>query len=229
MKQFLSYFWGVIVRPRSTFDLLASERSVRWGLAAASLGVFQVWGNMALHAAFGLDWLGTRSLLADPTFIAGFGHWRVNLVDYIPFLAAMMPLASLFGLVITSGIALLMSKMWDGQATFEQLVNTLAFATAVPTIVIGAASEWIFGVPIDLLTGRGYWWTAAMNGELGPRVGLAWNLCVFGVYLGANWVWQIALGTVAIRRASRLPAWAAALTMLVAFAASMYLSSVFIR
>jgi hypothetical protein len=84
MRQFIRYFWGTIARPRTTFDALAEEHTVRWGIAASFLGVFQVWGNMALHAAFGQDWLGTRELLADPTLVAGFGHWRVTLADYIP-------------------------------------------------------------------------------------------------------------------------------------------------
>ena len=51
MKKFLRYFWGTIAYPRATFDALAEQRSVRWGIAASFLGVFQVWGNMALHAA----------------------------------------------------------------------------------------------------------------------------------------------------------------------------------
>jgi hypothetical protein len=70
MKQFLRYFWNTIARPLSNIDALAVERTVRCALVAA-LPVFQVWGNVALHAVFGLDWLGTKPLLADPTFVGG--------------------------------------------------------------------------------------------------------------------------------------------------------------
>jgi hypothetical protein len=228
MKQFIRYLWGTIARPRTTFDALAEEHTVRWGIAASFLGVFQVWGNMALHAAFGQDWLGTRELLADPTLVAGFGHWRVNLADYIPVLAVLMPFLALLGLVATSGIAHLLGKLWGGQGTFEQMVNMLAFASAVPTIVIGAATEWIFGVPIDLLTGHRYWWTAAMQGEFGT-ISAIWNVYFWGVYLGLQYTWIIVLESIAIRRVQRIPPWAAVTTALAVFSVSMFLWSVFIR
>lgn len=101
-------------------DALAGERTMRWALIAASLPLLQVWGNMLLHAAFGLDWLGTREILAEPTFVAGFGYVRVGLAHYVPLLAAMMPLLALLGLIIVPGIVQLMSKLWGGQATWEQ-------------------------------------------------------------------------------------------------------------
>jgi hypothetical protein len=229
MRQFLRYFWGIIVHPHTTFDALAAQRTVRWGIAAGFLGVLQVWGNMALFAAFGQDWLGTKGLLADPTLIAGFGYWRVNLAGYVPVLAALMPLLSFIALAATAGMAHLLSKLWGGRGTFDQMINTLAFAFAVPGIVIGAASEWIFGVPINLLTGQKYWWTAALYGELGPRIGLIWNIYMFGIYLGFCWLWQIVLGAIALRRVQKIPVWAAALTMVGIFGASMFLWSAFIR
>lgn len=71
----------VIVRPRANFDAPAAERTLRWALAAGALAVVQVWENAALHAVFGLDWLGTKSMLCDPTFVGGFGYWRVNRVE----------------------------------------------------------------------------------------------------------------------------------------------------
>ncbi len=228
MKQFIRYFWGAIVRSRGTFDALAAQPSVRWGIAASFLGVFQVWGNMALHAAFGQDWLGTRELLADPTLVAGFGHWRVDKAGYIPVLAALMPFLALFVMLVSAGTAHLLSKLWGGKGAFEQMVNTLAFAFAVPNIVIGATSEWIFGVPVALLTGHRYWWTAAMNGEFGA-ISAIWNVYFWGVYLGLQYVWIIALGSIAIRRVQRIPHWAAVTTALVVFAVNMFLWSVFIR
>jgi hypothetical protein len=229
MKQFLRYFWNTIAHPLANIDALAAERTVRWALVAAALPVFQVWGNVTLHAVFGLDWLGTKPLLADPTFVGGFGYWRVRVADWLPTFVILMPFLALLGLVINAGVAHLMSKLWKGHGTFEQMVNTLAFASMIPNIIIAGVSEWAFGVPIDLITGQPYWWTAAMQGKLGPVVGTVWNVYVFGVYLGFQWVWTIALGSIAIRRVQRIPFWAAVLTMLTTFAISMFVSSVFVR
>jgi hypothetical protein len=72
-RQFLCYGWGIVVHPRRTVDVLAQEHSIQWAVAVVSLGVLQVWGNMLLFAAFGYSWLGSRPLLADPTYVGGFG------------------------------------------------------------------------------------------------------------------------------------------------------------
>ncbi len=229
MGQFFRYFWGMVVHPRGTLDALAAQRSVRWGLVAVSLGILQVWGNMALHALFGLDWLGTRGILDDPTLVVGFGQVPVRLAGYVPLLAAMLPVLTLFSAAATAGLAQLLCKPWRGQGTFEQMVNALGFASAVPAILICATTEWVFGVPIDLLTGHKYWWTAAMQGELGPGVGLAWNLYMFGVYIGVSYLWQATLVCLALRRVQKVPVWAAVLLGLICYVVNMAFWSVFIR
>ena len=229
MKRFLNYFWGTIVHPSVTFEALAAEQTVRWAFAVASLPVLQIWGNVSIHYLFGLDWLGTKPILLDPTFVAGFGHWRIAAADWVPVFVVLMPFLSLLELVLYAGLAHLLSKLWGGNGTFEQMVNTLAFATIVPSMVVAASSEWIFGVPIDLISGHPYWWNAAMQGEFGPVIGTIWNFYVFGVYLGVQWIWIIVLGSIAIRRIQNIPRWAAILTMLAAFSFSMLLSSVFVR
>jgi len=229
VRQLFRYFRGTVVRPSTTFEALASERSVRWAVMLTCLPVLQVWGNIALHAAFGLDWLGTRPMLSDPTFVAGFGHLRIGLANWVPVFAALMPLLVLLGLVIIPGVVQLMSKRWQGQGTFEQMFNAMAFAIIVPNMVIGATSEWLFSVPMDLIYGHPYWWNAAMQGEFGPVIGRMWNLYVFGIYIGFQYGWQIFLGSTAIRRIQKIPAWAAVLIMFVAFAVSMFVESVFVR
>lgn len=227
MKQFLRYFWGVFAHPRATFDALAAERTVRWGIVAAFLGTFEVWGNIALHAIFGFDWLGTRGILADPTLVGGFGHWRVNLAEYLPVIVILMPVMALLGLCVTCGMAQLMSKIWRGQGTFEQMVNTLSLA-AVPAVVIATVTEWIFGVPIALLTGERYWWVDAMAGKFGV-VSIVWNIYFWGVYLTLQYVATITLGSIAIRRVQKIPAWAAVITMMATFVFAMFLESFIIR
>jgi hypothetical protein len=229
MKKFLLYFWNTIAHPKANVDALAEESTVRWAIGLAALPVAQVWGNMALHWMFGLDWLGTRPLLADPTFVGGFGYWRVNLATWVPAFAALMPLLALTNLVVNAGVAHLASKPWGGQGTYEQMVNAMTFAFVVPNVVIGGISEWVFSVPTSLVTGHPYWWTAAMQGEFGPVVGAVWNVYVLGVYIGLQWAWMVVLGSIAIRRIQRVPAGAAMLTATVTFAVSMSLSSVFVR
>lgn len=229
MRQFIKYFWGTIVHPRATFDALAAENTIRWAMILACLPVLQVWGNMALHAAFGLDWLVTRPSLSDPIFIGGLGYLRIGLADWIPFYATVLPLVVLLKLVIISGVAQLMSKLWHGQGTFEQMVSALAFATLVPSMVIEATSEWLFGVPMCLLTGYTNCWVAAMQGEFGSVVSRVWGLYVIGVYITFQYAWAIALGSMAIRRIQRIPVWTVILTMLIAFAISMFLESTFVR
>jgi hypothetical protein len=202
---------------------------VRWALTAASLGPLQVWGNMVLHAFFGVDWLGTRPDLPEPTLVGGFGYLRVGLDNWVPIFAALMPLLFLLNLLIMPGVAHLMSKAWQGAGSFEQMVNGMAFAAAVPALLVGAMSEWLFGVPADLLSGHGYWWTAAMHGEFGPTVATIWNFYVIGVYSTLQYGWIVALGAIAIRRIQRIPVWAAGLTSVAGFAVYMFIASVFVR
>lgn len=64
----------------------------------------------------------------------------------------------------------------------------MTFAIVVPEMVIAAASEWLFSVPMELLTGHPYWWNPAMLGGFGPLVGAngmptSWGLCWAAVCL----------------------------------------------
>ena len=165
--RFVWYAWGTIVRPGPTFEALATERSVRCAVLVAALGVCQVWGNMALFAIFGFDWLGSRPPLADPTYVGGFGYLSVSADRWLPIFAALMPVLALYGLVVVPGAAHLLSKLWGGRGSYEQMVNVLTFAT-VPGLVIGWLSAWLTGVPLNLLSGRPYFHAAAMKGPLAP-------------------------------------------------------------
>lgn len=229
MKQFLTFFWGTIARPRKTFDTLAAETTIRPAVIAVCLPVLSVWGNILLFAAFGFDWLGTRNDLPEPTFVAGYGLLQVGLEYWVPIFAALMLLLSLFSLILVPGTAHMFSKLWGGQGTFEQTVNVMAFATVVPNVVIGAASEWVFGVPVNLISGHPYWWTAAMQGEFGQTASIIWNVYVLGFYIGVQWLWMIVLGAVAIRRVQRIPVWASILIMVIVLAIWQFIGSIFVR
>ncbi len=228
-RRFIQYFWGVIVHPRATFEALAAEHTISWAITIAGLLVLQVWGNMLLHAVFGLDWLGTRPILSDPTYVGGYGHLQVQLANWVPLFAALIPLLSLFNMIIVAGIAQVLSKLWSGQATFEQMVNVLTYATGVPALAIAVPSEWLFTVPMDLLSGQRYWWAMAMQGAFGSTATILWNGFVVGVYSILQYVWAIALGSIAIWRVQKIPAWAAVLTMSVSFAAWIVVWSTFVR
>jgi hypothetical protein len=229
MRQFVRYWWGTIARPGATFEALAAERTPRWAILLAAVSLLQGWGNIVLHAAFGLDWLGTRPMLTDPTYVGGFGHLRMTLEHWVPVFAALLPLLGLFNLVIVPGIAQLMSRLWDGRGSFEQMVTVLTFATGVPALTIGATSEWLFSAPMSLLSGHDYWWVAAMAGEFGPVVGTVWNAYVIGIYATLQYAWAMALGSLAIRRVQKVPLWAAVVTMLVSFGTWMVIVTTFVR
>jgi len=229
VKRLIRIVWGTIVRPGATLDELAGEEMVRWAVALAGVSLLQGWGNIGLHAALGLDWLGTRPLLSDPTFVGAFGHLQVDLAHWVPVFAGLLPLLWLYGLVIAPGVAQLMSRLWGGHGSFEQMVVVLTFATGVPGLAIGATSEWLFSVPMSLLSGHDYWWVAAMEGEFGPLVAAVWNGYVIGVYAVLQYVWAIVLGVLAIRRIQRIPLWGAILTMLVSFAAWMGIVTTVVR
>lgn len=238
MRRFLRYAWGIVARPRATIDQLAAERSVGWAVGVAALGVLQVWGNMALFAAFGFDWLGTAPLtdeptalggflLADPAYVGGFGYLRIPVGDWLPVFAVLLPALALLQLVVAPGTAQLLSKPWGGQGRFEQMVNLLTFAT-VPSLVVGWLSEWLTGVPLNLLFGHPYWYVAALQGEFGTTLAKVWMAYSTAVY-AVPWVWGIALGSLAIRRVQRIPGWASVATMLVAFALELLIETTFVR
>ena len=138
-------------------------------------------------------------------------------------------LPALFNLVLAPGVAHVTSKLWGGQGTFEQRVNAITFAVVVPDIVNAATSEWLFSVPMDLISGHPYWRNAAMHGDFGPVVATAWNTYVLGVYVGLQYVWIIALGTIAIRRVERIPVRASVLAVPLVFGVFVFLQSVFVR
>jgi hypothetical protein len=226
-RRLVRYAWGAIVRPRSTFDAMARETSVRWAVVLASLGVLEVWGNMLFFSAFGYDWLGSKPLLSDPTYVGGFGYVSLSSSAWLPIFAALTPVIALYGIVVVGGAAHLLAKLWGGQASFEQMVNVVALAN-VPGLVVATLSEWLTGVPLNLLSGRAYFYGSAMGGEYGPTMAVAWTVYASAIYT-VPWIWGIVLGTIGIARVQRIPWPGAAFCMLVGFALNMLISTTFVR
>jgi hypothetical protein len=218
MKQFFGYFWGVITHPQSTFNELGRLSSIRPALMLTGFVLLLGWLNLLLTMLFSSDWLGTRRELLDPTYVGFFGRLPVGLKDWVPiFFIVLDPTLSLMGLVVVSGLAQILSKLWHGRGNFEAGVNTLCFSLGVPAIAIHSVSEVLFTVPANLISGHPYWWAATMNGEFGPMAATLWNIYTIGIYTIACDLWIIVLGTIAIRRIQRIPWWGAALISLFSY------------
>lgn len=213
MKQFFGYCWGVIVRPRATFDELGRQTSIRPAVLLNIVVLCLAYLNYLLTIFSGSDWLGTRRELLDPTYIGFFGRLPVGQEQWVTIWFTIFPILTLLGLAAVPGLAHLLSKLWHGRGTFEGTVNALAFAS-VPAILITSGSELLFTVPANLISGHPYWWTAAMYGEYGPVVSTIWSFYVIGIYSITSDLLTIALGTIAIRRVQSIPWWAAALISL---------------
>lgn len=210
------YIWGTIVRPKATFDELARQISIRPAVMLVILTQLLAWLNWLLYLALGHDWLGTRRELPDPTYVGFFGRLPVGVEHYVPiFFFVVGPILALLGPVVVPGLAHVLSKLWRGQGTFEQMVNTLGYAQ-VPSLVIQTfLNDMILsGVPANLLAGHPYAFTAAMNGEFGPLWSTLVWVYMIGVYILGVGVWIVILGTMAIQRIQRIPWWAAAGIML---------------
>ena len=216
LRKFFGYIWGTIVHPKATFDELAQLTSIRPAVMVIVLVYLLQYLNHLLYSAFGYDWLGTRRELTDPTFVGFFGRMPIGLENYVPiFFYVMMPLLLLLGPVIVPGLAQMLSKLWRGAGTFEQMVNTLGFAQAPAALFAVLVNDMLLaGVPANLIAGHPYAFTAAMNGEFGTLWStIAWAY-VIGIYSIGLSLCTVTLGTIAIQRVQRIPWWAATLIML---------------
>lgn len=213
MKKFFGYIWGVVARPRATFDELGRLTSIRPAVMLVSFTLLLAYLNYLLTTLTGSDWLGTRRELPDPTYLFFYGRVPVRLEQWVTIWFTILPFLSLLGLAAVPGLAHMLSKLWRGKGTFEGTVNALTLASA-PAILIGCGSELLFTVPANLISGHPYWWTAAMNGEFGPVVAAIWSFYTIGIYTITSDLLTIVLGAVALHRVQGIPWWAAALILL---------------
>ncbi len=219
LRKFFGYIWGTVVHPKATFDELAQQSSIRPAVMLVLLVQLLGWLNWLLYTIFGYDWLGTRRELPDPTYVGFFGRLPVGVEHYVPiFLWVVGPLLALLGPVVVPGLAHVLSKLWRGQGTFEQMVNTLGYAQVPSLLIQSFLNDMVIGgVPANLLAGHPYAFTAAMNGEFGPQWSTLFWVYMIGIYIIGTGLWILTLGTIAIRRVQRIPWWAAALIMLFAY------------
>lgn len=232
-RKFFHYLWGMIVRPKATIEELAQETTIRYAVMLVLFSVALTLFNLVLFVIFGFDWLGTRRELPSPTYIGFFGRLSVGTDDYVTIFNFLInPLMALVGLIFIPGLAHLLAKIWRGAGTFEQMVNTLVFATGVPSIVISSVLNdmLLAGVLPNLLTGHPYAFTAAQIGEFGASVQTLWWVYMIGIYILGKDTWTIALGALAIRRIQKVSVWAAALIMLFGYVLWFYgMAGTFVR
>lgn len=216
IQKLFGYIWGVIRRPKATFDELAQLSSIQPAVLLVILIQLLGWLNLLLFTIFGYDWLGTRRELPDPTYVGFFGRLPVGTEHYVSiFFIVIGPLLGLLELVVVPGLAHVLSKLWRGQGNFEQMVNTLVFAQVPSLLIQSLLNDMVLaGIPANLLSGHPYAFTAAMNGEFGVVWSTLTWIYMIGIYILGTGIWVVALGTIAIHRVQRIPYWAAAVIML---------------
>lgn len=216
VRNLLNFIWGIITRPTATFDELAKLNSIRPAVMLVILVQLFAWLNFLLYTLLDQDWLGTRRELPDPTYVGFFGRLPLGTEHYVSiYFLVIGPLLALLGLVLVPGLSHTLSKLWRGQGTYEQMVNGLTF-TQVPSLLIQSIMNDMIlaGLPINLLTGHPYAFTAAMNGEFGSLwSSLTW-IYMIGIYILGTGLWIVVLGTIAIVRIQKIPLWSAVLIML---------------
>jgi len=232
IRMFFGYIWGIVTRPKATFDELAQLSSIQPAVMLALLVQLLGWLNLLLYTILGQDWLGTRRELPDPTYVDFFGRLPVGTEHYVSiYFFVVGPLLALLGLVVVPGLAHVLSTLWRGQGTFEQMVNTRMFAP-VPSLLIQSFLNDIVlaGLPVNLLSGHPYAFTAAMNGEFGAVWSTLTWIYMIGIYILGTGLWIIVLGAIAIHRVQKIPRWAAALIMLFTYLLWFYgLAGTFVR
>ena len=123
MKSFGSYYLGVILRPRRTFDTLMSDsRRLRFGLLALltdavlyTLVYVFLWAGGGAPSVF-------KPWLAIPSNVY---------YSYDRFILAPSVFA---GWILAAGIAQLLSRLFKGEGSFEDTLSTFGFAIAIATL-----------------------------------------------------------------------------------------------
>ncbi|MGD9094208.1 MAG: YIP1 family protein [Anaerolineales bacterium] len=232
IRELFGFIWGIIIRPKATFDDLGGMSSIRPAVMLVILVQLLSWLNLLIYTIFGQDWLGTRRELPDPTYVGFFGRLAVNTENYVSiYFFVIAPLLALLGLVVVPGLAHVLSKIWRGQGTFEQMVNALIFAQ-VPSILLQTfLNDMILaGIPANLLFSHPYAFTAAMNGEFGQLWSMITWIYMIGIYILGTGLWVVILGAMAIHRIQRIPRWSAATITLFSYLFYFYgLAGSFVR
>ncbi len=184
LKSFKDYYLGVILRPRSTFQALASDpRRLRFGLLA-------LLSNMALYT---LVYIFLAAGGGAPTIPPWLAIPKEVFYSYDRFILA----PSMFGCcVLAAALAQLLSRLFHGRGSFEDTLAAFGFATAIACLasLLHDLPDSFLGA-IGVLDLRAY--EVALNS---PTI---WRVILLTLY-GLSILWFLVLYPLGLRAAQRL-------------------------
>jgi len=131
MKQFLEYLWGVIARPRATFNKLALQPSLGPAMGMV-LGYGLINGVLFLISYLSHDWPPPQAEL--DVWISAWGEFsqlpflKIPAEQYRLFLAVIMLPLTLAIWMLMAGTAHLLGRLYGGRTSFDQYLNLFGFS-----------------------------------------------------------------------------------------------------
>jgi hypothetical protein len=181
MKTFKDYYFGVILRPRSTFEaLMADRRRLIFGLLALSI-------NIVLYT---LVYIFLWSRHGAPS---SFTPWLAIPKDvYYYYDQFMLAPSMLAAALLAAGVAQLLSRLFKGKGSFEDTLSAFGFAIAIACLASLAHDlpDSFLGA-IGLLDLR--WYEVALNSPTIWRtilltlysLSILWFMVLFPIGVGA--------------------------------------------
>mmetsp|Transcript_19117 Transcript_19117/g.34621 ORF Transcript_19117/g.34621 Transcript_19117/m.34621 type:complete len:215 (+) Transcript_19117:55-699(+) len=122
-KSFRDYYFGIIIRPRRTFDVLVRDRRrLRFGLLAMLITIFQY----TLVYVFLTIGGGAPSTFTPWLAIPAEVYYMYNQFFLAPSMFA--------GWVLAAGIAQLLSRLFSGKGSFEDNLSVFGFAISIASL-----------------------------------------------------------------------------------------------
>ncbi|MCP2604883.1 YIP1 family protein [Candidatus Aminicenantes bacterium AH-873-B07] len=197
MTLFWSYFGGVVIKPRSTFNrLLKDPQHLIYGVKA-----FFLIGVLYTLTVIGLAIV--RAEIVFPAWIA------IPAEDYYFWEIFFTLPVFLLGWILAAGLVQLLSKIFKGNGTFEGSLAVLGFAMAIPAFVMWipetiATILFLLGVMtqkewIEISARPGFWHFFAASYQF---IALAWHIVLFSIAISVTqklrWRQAIIIGTLVV-------------------------------
>lgn len=123
MKSFRDYYFGIIIRPRRTFDLLVLDsRRLRFGLLALLITIILY----TLVYVFLTIGGGAPSTFTPWLAIPAEDYYKYNQFFLAPSMFA--------GWILAAGIAQLLSRPFSGKGSFEDNLSVFGFAIGLASL-----------------------------------------------------------------------------------------------
>jgi hypothetical protein len=123
MKSFRDYYFGIIIRPRRTFDVLVSDsRRLRFGLWAILI-------NIILYT------LVYIFLTIGGGAPSSFTPWLAIPAEvYYPYNRFFLAPSMFAGWILAAGVAQLLSRPFSGKGSFEDNLSVFGFAISIASL-----------------------------------------------------------------------------------------------